>query len=791
MPLRLRPSRAFAPIREKLAPAITMALTLVLAVLFGLITIAPGAARAVDEPEPPIAVPAELLIAPVETVVDPSANQMSFTVRVDNPGETELPASRLQVQLSLTRVDTVAQLDDPFPGGIRVADLEIGTTAAGESQTVRVTVRGDDLPLTDTNRPGVYRVQAELAPLESAEDAAPTDADTDTGAAGPEGRDPESIDNPSGGAGVETDSAADTGSKVESGEDATGEDATRDADTEADDAPEVITADTAVVWRGPGSLAAASPTTDLAADPARARLGTIVPLLLPRNIDAMPTTAQLGDLAPKLDALLDTAVSARATLAIDPRLIASIRLWGDAAPASARSLLERLETIPLQSFLLQFADADPAAQAALGYTELLQPTELSFATRYGGGEGSPNADIPSLEELLDWPQQRTPVGWPAEGQVDGATLDLLTTGDINTLVLSSDNVDLNDGPNATLGERSALIADAGLGDSVRLAVSGGEEIDRQSGLSTAIVQLALAAQNDGPDLLLALDRGAIASAEQPEAVLETLLDLEWVAPVTTTDLGEGSATLRAAAPLEERRELLRRSAAEEADVTAVGAVLQHPEDLVGYQRARLLNLFATRYAAADVNFPAAAERFAERDEELRTGVHGLRTETTQLVGTSTRVPVELRNALPFEAIVNVRVDPASAALRLDERVFPDVTVPAEGAARVLVPVLTRVSSGESALLLEVTDQSGEYTAVTDVLPLTIRSGIEAIALWVLAAAAALLLVFGTVRSVQRRRRRAGQLADPSPRSDEPGAGEPGAAESNTAEPNAGEAEPGQ
>ncbi|MFA7497190.1 MAG: DUF6049 family protein [Leucobacter sp.] len=770
MPLRSRSSRAFTPIREKLAPAITMALALALAALFGLITIPPSAARAVEEPEPPTAVPAELLIAPVEAVVDPSANQMSFAVRVENPGETELAAGRLQVQLALSRVDTVAQLDDPFPGGVRIADLEIGTTAAGESQTVRVTVRGDDLPLTDTDRPGVYRVQAELAPLESAEDTAPADANlTDTDAAGPEGRDPESIDDPSGGAGVETDSAADTGSKVEAGEDAAG-----DADTEADSAPEVITADTAVVWRGPGSLAAASPTADLAAEPARARLGTIVPLLLPRNIDAMPTTAQLGDLAPRLDALLDTAVSARATLAIDPRLIAGIRLWGDAAPASARNLLERLETIPLQSFLLQFADADPAAQAVLGYTELLQPTELSFATRYGGGEGSPNADIPSLEELLDWPQQRTPVGWPAEGQVDGATLDLLTTEGIDTLVLSSDNVDLDDGPNATLGKRSALIADARLGDSVRLAVSGGEEIDRQSGLSTAIVQLALAAQNEGPDLLLTLDRGAIASAEQPEAVLDILLDLEWVTPVVTTDLSEGSATLRAAAPLEERRELLRRSAAEEADVTAVGAVLLHPEDLAGYQRARLLNLFATRYAAADVNFPAAAERFAERDNELRTGVHGLRTETTQLVGTSTRVPVELRNALPFEAIVNVRVDPASAALRLDERVFPEITVPAEGAARVLVPVLSRVSSGESALLLEVTDQSGEYIAVTDVLPLTIRSGIEAIALWVLGAAAALLLVFGTVRSVQRRRRwRAGQVADPSPESDEYGAGEPG------------------
>src|SRR5690606_21470127 len=79
--------------------------------------------------------------------------------------------------------------------------------------------------------------------------------------------------------------------------------------------------------------------------------------------------------------------------------------------------------------------------------------------------------------------------------------------------------------------------------------------------------------------------------------------------------------------------------------------------------------------------------------------------------------------------------------------------PAGGNTQVLVPVRNRVSSGESGLTITVSDTAMDYVSGTSMQPLTIRSSIETVGLWVLSTLAALLLIFGTVRSLRRRRKR--------------------------------------
>lgn len=69
------------------------------------------------------------------------------------------------------------------------------------------------------------------------------------------------------------------------------------------------------------------------------------------------------------------------TIAVDPRIIAGTRALGSNAPGAATTLLDRLERSTSPMFLLQFADADPAVQAALGFETLLQP--LGFGDRAG------------------------------------------------------------------------------------------------------------------------------------------------------------------------------------------------------------------------------------------------------------------------------------------------------------------------------------------------------------------------------------------------------------------------
>lgn len=667
---------------------------------------APAAQDAAQDPAA-----ATLVVAPREPLLRSTASEYEFTALVTASPDAALPEGSLSLELAPQRVDAADGLDAPFPeAGSGFAEVSVGGTKAGESQAVAVTVPRAEFPLLAASEPGVYRVRAVFTPEQQKGEAA---------------ADP-------------------------------------------------VVATSALVWQGVGD--------------ARIGLSTVVPFVLPADIDTLPTTGQLDDLAPRFDRLLTAAIADRSTLAIDPRIIAGIRAYGDDAPAAATRFLARLEFSGLPMFLLQFADADPSAQAALGLEELLQPTSLDFVSHLGAfpepeesdGAGAGSADagsagadggadqagsdqadpgaataasgLPTLEQLVDWPQDRA-TAWPADGEVDTATLALLRANGIDSTVLSSDNVTLQGGPRAKLDQGSALVADAPIGRAARAALGGGSETERAAGLADAATRLALSAQLGVPGVVVALDRGAVADAENPAEFLDVLAGLDWVTPTDVADQKEGTASLRAAAPLEERTALLRAASARESSIDELGPVLVHPEYLTGYQRSRLLSLFATRYAGPDVDFASVASAFRERDEQLLQGVQAIQTENVQLVGSSTQVPLQLRNSLPFDAIVRVRVNPASAALSLSERSFPQLSVPADGNARVLVPVQSRVSSGESSLIVGISDTLGEETVFTGVIPITIRAGIEAVALWTLGILAALLLVFGIWRSVRRRRRR--------------------------------------
>lgn len=521
-------------------------------------------------------------------------------------------------------------------------------------------------------------------------------------------------------------------------------------------------------------------------------LGIIVPIVLPSDVHPMPSRPRLEEVAPALLALLDEAEEQLATLAIDPRIIAGIRAYGDNAPASAAELLERLETTALPSFLLQFADADPAAQAALGWSELMQPQSLSYVTRLGSfpEEGSPEgsasqssdqtgndelteeptappqgeedssepdpATVPDIEELLAWSEPDA-IAWPAEGQAGAETITFLRNNGINAYVLDSSNVELTGGPRADFGQGSALITDATLGHAVRDAIAADNGVTQQASITRAAATLALATQIEQPGIVLGLDRGAVGDAEDPAAIIEQLTSLGWTHPRLIDELPSGSASLvGSSAPGEQRLSALQSAVDRAPLVEEVGAILRHPEYLESYQQDRLLEFFATRHAAPTADFDEVSQAFAARDLELQQGAHIVDAGRIQLVGASTLVPAQVHNSTPFTAEVVMRVSPSSAALSVPERIFEDIVITGDGNERVMVPVRTRVSSGESQLDITITDSTGSYVSSESVLPITIRSNYEGIALWVLGTIAALLFVFGIIRSVGRRKARTSQ-----------------------------------
>ena len=182
----------------------------------------------------------------------------------------------------------------------------------------------------------------------------------------------------------------------------------------------------------PETLTASAPiiVQDTITQPAvtqqRVNSTVVVPLVFPEEVWSLPTRSELSELFAenaKLPTLLKSAESAHATLAIDPRILVSIRGYGDEAPENAQQFLSDLEASNLQSFLLQFGDADISAQAAAGRDKLMAPTGASFITRFAvdpsGDEDDTDTTRPQTHQTQT--QTQTPTKAPA------ATTETLTT----------------------------------------------------------------------------------------------------------------------------------------------------------------------------------------------------------------------------------------------------------------------------------------------------------------------------------------------------------------------------
>lgn len=671
-----------------------------------------GSAFAVESENESAALPS-LVVAPVVPILASDAEELRIEVLLRNPDDDALEAGEVVLSIDSEPAGEPADLD---PGHERatleLARAEVVETPAAGEQVIEVSVRRSEVPLWYARQPGVYAIEAEyVSESEAARRAAESAAGVDS-------------------------TAADTGDAV---------------DAAAVDG--AVAAATSVIWEG--------------IDAAPVQLTLVVPLLLPSAVSTLPNSSQLASLAPGLIALLDKAEERNATLAVDPRIVAGVRALGASAPAQAATLLDRLERTPLTLFLLQYADADPAAQAALGFDSLMQPLGLSYAVppgavqlevgnadgagslgpeQAGASVGVAAATVTALTRLPN----ASPGAWPAVGEVDSATLALLTEAGLSSLVLDSSNVANASGSRVELSGFEALVADTELGKAARDSLAGDSSTERAAGTATLASRLAIAAQGGSPGIVLALDRGAVADSTDPRIIFDTLDSFDWVQPVSERLQPGGTAELRAGATHEERRELLRATVLRSQQIDELAPLLTQPEQLLEYQRERLLDAFAARYAGSDVDFAAVDGLMQQRDDELLRGVQPITSEHTQLVGVTSRVPITLNNALPFEASVVLRTAPTSAAISITEREI-EATVPAQSNTIVLVPVHSRVSSGESGIALEVRDRAGVHGYSTGLQHLVLRTAVETIMLWALSAAALLLLGFGTWRSIRRRR----------------------------------------
>lgn len=287
----------------------------------------------------------------------------------------------------------------------------------------------------------------------------------------------------------------------------------------------------------------------------------VMPITTPAgSVGIIPATAlesytsPTGLLTRQLDGVINTPVA----LGIDPMIIASIRLLGSDAPASALGWLDRLTNATNETFPLQYADADialeaqtsgllsgplsfdfaldpaafeapvppvPAAdsepdeqgsflqgmgihgQATQGQSASVLPAETDVTptpspTSTPTPTPAPNAEpvLPTAKDLLAFDYTTTTVGWPASPSVSASDLNVFAASGLKTTLLSSAQVTRSD---ASTTPSASVTLDGGVGlvasDTLSAAVTGAAmattDEEWHASIAVAASELAVSAAN--------------------------------------------------------------------------------------------------------------------------------------------------------------------------------------------------------------------------------------------------------------------------------------------------------
>lgn len=239
-----------------------------------------------------------------------------------------------------------------------------------------------------------------------------------------------------------------------------------------------------------------------ASAPSAAKLVTVFPVVSPASTSGLLSADELTLLtSPQgvLTSQLAVAGGRNVTLAVDPRIVASIDALGNGAPASATAWLARLKALPNESFSLAYADADVALQSQAGATQL---ATANFADQplivEPSGVAPTVTPVAPLADLA-WAPTLSGFTWPGEDTVVASDMGVLSTNGTQFTLLSSSNVaaGANSPARASIGDQQALITNAGLSRSMRNASSSLNDAQWAANFSLASAYLATTALSPG------------------------------------------------------------------------------------------------------------------------------------------------------------------------------------------------------------------------------------------------------------------------------------------------------
>ncbi|WP_133541404.1 DUF6049 family protein [Microbacterium sp. BK668] len=512
-------------------------------------------------------------------------------------------------------------------------------------------------------------------------------------------------------------------------------------------------------------------------------VGVVVPITAQATGAGLLTAAELDELTSpegSLTAQLDAVDGTEAILAVDPAVVAAIRVLGTSAPESAAAWLTRLMAIPNTRFALQYGDADVASQVQAGIVPLLEPTSLSYAmtpadftpipsetsapTPSPTPTGDPTAGVyPDMATLLDIGVARAGVFWPETGTAGSSVVAALGGEPVDgqeslTVIPSTTTIAGVDG--ATIpargdaGSAPVLVYDAAVSEQLEEASALDEGALRNAHLAAATAFLSFAlAETDGAPLLVTVDRGenrsrvalrtAISTALQaPSAVPSTLgaLANAPASAVEVTDVPPDDARVAAASGLVSGEEQL----------TQFASVLDDPSQITGRERNEILQLLGEGWRSDPEAWGVALSAHREATVATLGSVGILRASPIQLITSGAIIPVWIRNDLPYP--VNVTLLAAPDDLRLEVQESTQVVAQPQSNTRVEVPVQAQIGSGDVTIALELRSPTGVRIGEPQVREVHVRADWEGIGLVILAVLAVGFVLLGVVRTILRRRR---------------------------------------
>jgi hypothetical protein len=488
-------------------------------------------------------------------------------------------------------------------------------------------------------------------------------------------------------------------------------------------------------------------------------------------------TSPTGLLTRQLDAL----AGRRVAIGLDPRIVASIRVLGTSAPATATAWLQRLANVPNEVFPLAYADADLAAQAQLDLPGLLAPTSFgdvldpaNFAASPDAGDvdgdvatGTPATDepvepqptpggVPTTEELLSWPYTRADLAWPADDTVVAGDLGYLDAAGLTTTILAPGTVEPVEGPassSANVDGSTALVADAELTEPLRAAADASTDTEWREATGRLLAELALDAGSARTTVLATFARGDAAQSARVSAVIDEISGSGWSSLAGLSDaIGappEGR-TLVDEPETEGRLSAIGRMVETEARLAEFATVLTDESLITGPTRRQLLSLLDV--AGLDVPVACEAEVGEWLIEQRATlgSVAVVPSSTINVVSTETGVPTTIENNLPYPVTVVVDVAPSNGRLIVEDQV--EATVEPQSRSTVRVPVAAGVGNGEVSLAVSLTSTTGVPIGDTVTIPANVQADWEGLGAAILAAIVVLVFGIGLWRNIRRRRR---------------------------------------